>query len=435
MTESSVTTTWHPPAPPVWALWALRLAAAAGLALSLWLFWPVASGSAMPGCGTDPGFTCGSVLVSRWARWFGIPVSILAALLYATALVALVYVAPGRSSRQQAVAFKLLVALAIMAVGAGLWFMATMAGMRQACPYCLAAHGCGLLLAVLVGICARRRRRRRRRADARLSLASDPLLTVWGHLLLGFGGVVVLIVGQLLYVSPQVHASRIEGRPDTDTGPGPDRTVTFLSRRITLRAHDLPILGSPDAQHIIVSLSDYTCPSCRAQHQNLQRAHERYGDQLAIIQLPMPLDARCNRLVKDTADTHEGACYRAQIALALWRAQPESYAAFDAWMYAGEKPRSGAEVRKCMVDLIGEEAAQAARADPWPDRQIAESIEVFSTVDRVLGRTPAVPLLIVGATVLDGEAPTPARLFRLLERELGLIPPGRSASGFEEASP
>ena len=102
MTEPAVTTTWHPPAPPVWALWALRLAAAAGLALSLWLFWPVASGSAMPGCGTDPGFTCGSVLVSRWARWFGIPVSILAALLYATALVALVYVAPGRSSRHQA---------------------------------------------------------------------------------------------------------------------------------------------------------------------------------------------------------------------------------------------------------------------------------------------------------------------------------------------
>ena len=64
------------------------------------------------------------MLFSRWARWFGIPVSVLAALLYATALVALAYVAPGRSRRQQAVAFKLLVTLAVMAVGAGLDFAA-----------------------------------------------------------------------------------------------------------------------------------------------------------------------------------------------------------------------------------------------------------------------------------------------------------------------
>ena len=429
MSDPADATTDLPTAPAVWARRALRLTAAAGLTLSLFLAWPALSHGPLPGCGGGGGLTCGSVMFTRWARWFGIPVSALSTVLYLVALVASVYASPGRTARQQSIAFKALVASAVMAVGAGVWFMATMLVMRQTCPYCAAAHVCGVVLALLVGNWALRRR-----AEARLKLASGRVFAGWGHVFVGLGGVAVLIVGQLLYISPLVHAERISGRPDTDTGPGPDRVVTLLSQRIRLRPHDYPILGSPDAKHIVLSLFDYTCPHCRDQHHNLQLARKRYGDQIAIIPLPIPLESKCNPLSQSTGS---GSCYRSEVGLALWRTAPAHYSAFDDWMYTGAKLHSPADIRKYIVDLVGEDSYTAGRSDPWVAEQIAEAVRLFAMIVRIR-ESGNIPLLIAGSTIIQGEAEKPEELFELLEEALGITPTqpavaaGADGSGAEE---
>src|SRR5437764_14088942 len=58
----------------------LRLAILGALAISIYLAWTSLSGKAVAGCGADS--NCDKVLPSRWGYWFGLPVSVVALLLY-----------------------------------------------------------------------------------------------------------------------------------------------------------------------------------------------------------------------------------------------------------------------------------------------------------------------------------------------------------------
>ena len=57
------------------------------------------TGGAIAGCGPDSG--CDQVLHSRWGYWFGIPVSLLAVLLYAAMFGLLWRLSPNRSVETQ----------------------------------------------------------------------------------------------------------------------------------------------------------------------------------------------------------------------------------------------------------------------------------------------------------------------------------------------
>jgi uncharacterized membrane protein len=416
MTDPVTNTTEPVPVvmPQAWALWSMRLVAVVGLGLSLFLFWPWLSGRPMPGCGaTDSGFACGSILVSRWASLFGMPVSALAMLLYAGALVASRHAVPGRSPRQQTNAYEALVALAVMALGAGLWFGATMLFEKQGCKYCLAAHGCGLLFAALVGYWALRRR-----AAARLQVASSSFIASKSHFFTGLGGVAILIIGQLIYASPTVIAIEIDGREDIDTGPGPNRTITFLSRRITkLRPHELPMLGSPDAKHILVSLFDYTCLGCQARHGQLKTALERFGDQVGVILLPYPRDGKCNKMMPAN---DSGACYKAQLGLAVWYTRPELFTEFDDWVYADDDPPTSVQMRSRAVGLIGEPALRQGLDDPRNRELINMSVDVFATVNR-MRRYIGVPLLLGQRMIVEGQFKDAEELIAMLEQTLGIV--------------
>src|SRR5690349_18993024 len=60
---------------------AIRVLAAIALAVSAYLAWQSAAGRGGPvGCG--PGSDCEQVLSTRWSRWRGVPVSVLAAGVY-----------------------------------------------------------------------------------------------------------------------------------------------------------------------------------------------------------------------------------------------------------------------------------------------------------------------------------------------------------------
>src|SRR5579863_5426117 len=73
------------------------------------------------------------------------------------------------------------------------------------------------------------------------------------------------------------------------------RLITVAAGEITLDIRQWPLLGKPDAKYVFIEMFDYTCPYCRATHQAVRGAMEHFGDNLAIIALPVPLDSACNR--------------------------------------------------------------------------------------------------------------------------------------------
>src|SRR4051812_48422853 len=94
----------------------LRVLMAAAIAVSSYLAWTSLSGGVAVGCG--PESNCDRVLHSRWAYWFGIPVSIPALLLYVTVLILTFRLGPARNPQEQRAVWPWLFAAAILMIGA-----------------------------------------------------------------------------------------------------------------------------------------------------------------------------------------------------------------------------------------------------------------------------------------------------------------------------
>src|SRR5690242_11361073 len=133
---------------PRWLLAVRGLIAIAFLVGSYLLFISFRGMSAV-GCGPESG--CDKVLHSRWAYWFGLPVS-----LFALAVYAAIFVITFRLGRKiepavQRQAWKILVPCAVLVIGAAIWFFVLQVAVIKAiCPFCMTAHGCGFLASLLI---------------------------------------------------------------------------------------------------------------------------------------------------------------------------------------------------------------------------------------------------------------------------------------------
>jgi len=95
------------------------------------------------------------------------------------------------------------------------------------------------------------------------------------------------------------------------------RRISFLGGQVRIDVFDVPIIGSVDAPYVMIELFDYTCGHCRLVHRRLQQARQRYGDQLSIVTLPVPMNKECNPAAKDSRPDLRHACELAKIVLAL----------------------------------------------------------------------------------------------------------------------
>src|SRR5688572_24349390 len=114
-------------------LWAIRALAAIAAGVSGYLLYVSMTSSAPAGCGPESG--CEQVLASRWARWFGVPVSAAAVAAYLAILVAGCLAGPvGTPSRRRG-AWLALLALALAVGGAAAWFLfVQFAWLSSLCP-------------------------------------------------------------------------------------------------------------------------------------------------------------------------------------------------------------------------------------------------------------------------------------------------------------
>lgn len=174
-------------APSRWLATTIAGLAFVALGVSGYLAYTALTSSTVAGCSGGL-FDCGHVLHSRWSRWFGIPVSVLAAFVYVSLLASLQLTRSG-SAESRRLSWQIVVALGLTAGLAAIWFMYLQTFvLEHFCVYCLTAHACGLLIAILI------------LSNLRLDLLSTSALGS-----VAMTGLAALILGQALGPAPKTY--------------------------------------------------------------------------------------------------------------------------------------------------------------------------------------------------------------------------------------
>jgi uncharacterized membrane protein len=349
------------------------------LTLSAYLSWLHLVGRSAIGCGVGSG--CEQVLNSRWSTIAGVlPVSGLAAGAYLTMLVASLAIGPATAAPVRRLAWAAMLVLVGAAAGSAVWFTILQKWVIGAfCPYCMATHITGLLLAALVIRGAPRQFDDVATGPRRVS---GPLSTV-GLALVGLTLAGGLAACQVVFAPPPVYL----------TGDSQDNLPAIDPRAV-------PMVGSPDASHVVTLLFDYTCPHCQRMHFMLNEVVRRYGGKVAFALRPAPLDRQCNPYITRDVKEFKDSCELVKIGLAVWLARREAFDVFEDWMFSFEsgdrwRPRNPDAARAKAVELVGQAKFDAARADPWIDGYLQSSIRIYGqTIQSGHG---GVPRLILGS--------------------------------------
>ncbi|MBI1338119.1 MAG: hypothetical protein GC164_14330 [Phycisphaera sp.] len=396
------------PAAPGAVVWVIRLLALVALgAAAMTLRATLSPDNAPPGCGGTSG--CAQVLNTRWAYWFGQPVSAMGMIVYAGLIVSSVHIQSSRDAARRRAGWRLILALSTLAGFSAVYFLVIeLAVVKAVCVYCTTAHIAAIALAVVVY----------------LKAPSMPRSSWAGLGVIAVAGLAVLVAGQLLGEQPthdivpsppSEGPVTLGGTPDIDTGRGQERTISVLHGQARLRPTEHPHLGNTDAQTLAVYLFDYTCPHCRRMHAMLKEAMTSLGpDALGLVTLPTPLDSDCNPDIAQTSPENEHACTYARLALAVFYADPREYQAFDDYLMTGERPPSPEEARRKAIELVGEDALKRAEGEGFANLRIARYLALYQ-----LTRQYRLPMVIIGGNILRGRPATTGELIAAL-KDLGV---------------
>ncbi|HXG49018.1 MAG TPA: vitamin K epoxide reductase family protein [Methylomirabilota bacterium] len=370
----------------------LLLFGAAGVAS--YLAWTSLTQSPIAGCGPDS--DCSRVLGSRWAFWFGLPVSLFALGTYGAMLVGTWRVNAAAGSAGAARWRQGLVAGAAMILGAAIWFFALQwFVLKSFCPYCLVAHGLG---AVASGLTLFVLARGQGAGVASVSAPEHPRSLA--GVIAGVAGVMVLVAGQLVHQPRTFAVQPVEVVEGTKAPPPARRVHSIYNGQFNLDVQDVPLLGSVSAPHLLVSLFDYTCHHCRLMHPRLKFVQQNLSNDVAVISLPMPLASECNPTVTRTHYKHANACDYARIGLAVWRARSDAFEPYNEWFFEPETPVPVETARNYARGLVGTNAFDQALADPWVEARLKEDVAIYEAAYRA-GRGN-MPQLIIGTNLYLG---------------------------------
>ncbi len=182
-------------------------------------------------------------------------------------------------------------------------------------------------------------------------------------------------------------------------------TFDVFGGRVRLDLAQVPVWGSPTAPHKLISLYDYTCHHCRDMHERVAAVGRSFGDRLAVISLPMPLDAQCNSLIRRTHPKQTNACTYARIGLGVWRAKRDAIEPYDDWLFSFPTPPPLIEATNKAVALVGAEAFRRATEDPWIEAQLSESIQLYNISAREY-RNGNMPQFMIGTNIFAGTMTT-----------------------------
>jgi protein-disulfide isomerase len=325
-------------------------------------------------------------------------------------LVAILFIGPQTAAADRRLAWTALLVLAGAAAGGAVWFIIVQTSMvRAVCPYCMAAHTVSLLVAALVIWQA---------PKARAGLA-DPAppqpmfrrISATMRVTVGLVLAGALALTQMAIKPPPVYR---EGASQVN--------------RLTIDPRTVPLVGSPDAPYVVKLLFDYKCPHCRVMHSMLDDVVERYGGKVAFALCPSPMNNRCNPyIVREVAEFRD-SCELTRLALAVWAAKRDSFAAFDRWMFSSEpgeawKARTLDAANAKAVELLGQAELDRALTDPWVAQYLQMSVQIYGdTIDPAQGGA-AVPKLVFGRRWVTPQPHDANDLVQILQDTLGIPAP------------
>ena len=445
----------------------ISLLAAIALGVSAYLTWVTWQSGTVAGCTAESLLDCDDVLASKWSKWLRLPVSLLGGLTY-LAILGLCWPAAQRSD---GLAMPGLFALAMLAAGSAVWFVGLQAiELQHFCLYCLTVHCCGLLVGVLALLLFLDRSDGSDVEQMRsmLGVASEDYedeMTEAGEapsakrllasLSIASVGLVALMGGQLLSEpieampmeevefqplviepaeepsEPVVIATDLpkesfveEGLPDTvDSILGSGLGSGFSSgpRRVVYKAipegveiGSVPVMGSIEAPHILVEMMDYTCPHCRLLHPHLRAAVERYGDQVGVAILHVPLSKKCNQYVQKDWPGKKNACDYAQLAIGVWKLAPEKFEEYHDWLLESEKVPNVAKARRRAIQLAGNKVLLDKKVKAETGKRLTKQATMLRRLKTGL------PVLLLENGALRGVPKESEKLFEYLESKLGV---------------
>ena len=363
-----------------WWRWVLTGLNVLALVLSGYLSWHFLRGGSVIGCGA--GSRCEEVLSSRWSAIGGVmPVSGLAAGAYLAILVASFYLGPETEASVRRLAWRAMLVLTGAAAGSAIYFTIVQKWVIGAfCPYCMATHVTGLFLAALVIWQAPRQL-----AQTPVQPPETPRRVIGRFPAIGMSLTGVVLSG--------IMAACQAGFMPRNVYRAGEAQATSLP---TIDLHTVPLIGSPNARYVVDLLFDYKCPHCQQLHVMLDDVVSRYDGQVAFALCPAPLNPECNPYVTREVDEFTNSCELVKVALAVWVARRDAFFEFDRWMFSPEPghlwhPRSLEAATAKAIELVGDAKFRAAQTDPWIDRYLQSTIQIYGSV----GGT-AVPKLVLG---------------------------------------
>jgi len=360
-------------------------------------------GGSVIGCdGESP---CEQVLSSRWSAVAGVlPVSGLAAGTYLALLVASLLIGPAATAPDRRLAWGAMLVLVGAAAGSAVWFIFIQKWIIGAfCPFCLATHITGLLLAALVIW----------RAPMPFVVDSNPTPRrgIYAFPAIGLALAGILAASQVALTPPPVY-----------------RAGASQNNLPAIDPHAVPLIGSPDAPYVVTLLFDYRCPHCQDLHSMLDEAIRRYNGKLAFALCPAPLNNQCNPYISGEVEQFKDSCELAKIALAVWAANHQKFSQFDRWLFAPYPGhtwhgRSLDAARAKAIELVGQAKFDAARADPWIDEFLQTSVRIFGNTINPDQSGSAVPKLVFGSRWVTPQPHDANELISILHNSLGVPQP------------
>ena len=167
------------------------------------------------------------------------------------------------------------------------------------------------------------------------------------------------------------------------------------------------VIGSPTAPHVVIEMVDYACPHCRAMHKTIMKAIDRYGDQLAIVIMPMPLELECNKQMSQTEPAHFGACKLARLAIAMSEVDPAAFVDFHEWLMADKDkvPEIGRAISKAYRLADAKKLRERVDSDEIEQR-IQSDINLYSSLAMQQSKDSkpfGLPVQILGDEVISGD--------------------------------
>ncbi|TWT89997.1 Vitamin K epoxide reductase family protein [Pseudobythopirellula maris] len=219
--------------------------------------------------------------------------------------------------------------------------------------------------------------------------------------------------------APVAETPRVEEKTHGRRKNG-SRVAEFLGGKLRIDTYKYPILGSPEAPHVVVEMMDYSCSHCRAVYPKLIEAQRRFGGDVAILILPVPTEILCNPYVKQANRKSRGSCKLAKLAVAFARLEPEHFEKLHSFMLRDEEKPSYTEAlieAQTMADRDRLSAETRLQEIPLI---VQRNIELWVALRR--RQDVGLPLQIYGDAITSGDGASVEEICELWSKQFGVEP-------------